>query len=231
VPRACAARRVRCCAVNSSARCSHYSLVLAHARDDQVELFVPPPGGDAVRFTAATKVRERIRRDLARELGIEVNDGLPTPPPLADAGGDPVDIPPARWDDVRGLIDTIRDDWSVELSVPPPGDAVRFTAPKRKRDNIREDLTKALGIQVNDGMPIAGGRITRPPQVVHAPAQPPTSTDKPHRVEPTKPTQSRPPPPPYASGAGAAPPTTITSAVRNSAVAAVNDDDDEVSII
>jgi hypothetical protein len=64
-----------------------------------------------------------------------------------------VDIPLARWDEVRGLIDTIRNDWSVELSVPPPGDAVRFTASKRKRDHIREELAKALGIQVNDGLP------------------------------------------------------------------------------
>jgi hypothetical protein len=42
-----------------------------------------------------------------------------------DALGQPINVPPDRFDDVRALIETIQEDYEVTIVVPPPGRAIR----------------------------------------------------------------------------------------------------------
>lgn len=111
--------------------------------------------------------RDAVREYLSECLGIDVKDGYP--------GGDPIDIPRDRWEQVRNLVATIRDDWGVEIFVPPPGNAVSFTAAPGPRREIRKQLSEALGIAVKDGMPNAGPSAS---------SLPPTSTTTQSRSRP-----------------------------------------------
>lgn len=170
-------------------------LIPAIRTDWDVELAVPPPG-DAIRFSASRRTRESVRAELAKALGISVNDGLPAASQPPDADGDPVDIPPELWGEVQKLIAQIRSDWNVDLIVPPPGDAIRFTAAPKMRASVRADLSHALGIDVNDGMPRTG--VSTP--AIRAEVQndrvtaPMTTTPQPSHVLEV--------PPPYQSPAG-----------------------------
>ena len=181
-------------------------------KDDwDVDLHVPPPGttDGAVTFTARTsRIRRLIVEALTDALGVEVSDGLPAlPPPNV---GDPVDIPRERWDEVRRLAATILEEYGVDLFVPPPGNAVCFTAPPKLRKHIRADLSEALGIAVNDGIP--GVRVTCASLAKPAPVM--------HRVSQLSPSPSpvmsnnspTPTLPPYAPSAGAMPRQTHTAA-------------------
>jgi hypothetical protein len=42
-----------------------------------------------------------------------------------DALGQPINVPPDRFDDVRAFIETIQGDYEVTIVVPPPGRAIR----------------------------------------------------------------------------------------------------------
>ena len=139
---------------------------------DDVILIVPSgentTGHGAVMLVANPKrKRDAVREYLSECLGIEVKDGYP--------GGDPIDIPRDRWEQVRNLVATIRDDWGVEIFVPPPGNAVSFTAAPGPRREIRKQLSEALGIAVKDGMPNTGPSAS---------SLPPTSTTTQSRSRP-----------------------------------------------
>jgi hypothetical protein len=103
-----------------------------------VNIVVPPPG-KAIRYHAIPMVRTLVNKALTKVLGMAVEDGMPEldeddndndgdgdgHDDDDDALGQPINVPPDRFDDVRAFIETIQGDYEVTIVVPPPGRAIR----------------------------------------------------------------------------------------------------------
>ena len=91
-------------------------------------------------YAADPAVRNSINSFLTRKLGITVENGMPEFDDDEEEEeeeeddeaqwGDPINVPRDRFDEVRGLIDQIKEFFDdLTIVVPPPGKAVRYVHP------------------------------------------------------------------------------------------------------